>query len=81
MKTKLLLTLGLAAVVAFGIQVASAQSQSPDRKIHELPAYEDIQWCSDLPKDSEEEYCKGGPEGFQGHWFVGADKQDPYLRV
>ena len=74
MKTKLLLTLGLAAVVAFGIQVASAQSQSPARQVHELPAYEDIQLCSDLPKDSVEEYCLGGPEGFQGHWFVGADK-------
>jgi hypothetical protein len=74
MKTKLLLTLGLAGVVAFGIQVAAAQSQSPALKVHELPNYEDIPWCRDLPKDSGEEYCLGGPEGFQGHWFVGADK-------
>ena len=74
MKTKLLLTLGLAAVVAFGIQVGSAQSQDPASPAQELPHLDDIPWCSDVDRYHSLGICKGGPEHFHGHWFVGSDK-------
>ena len=74
MKAKFATTAIVMLLVTLGVSSLPAQSKAPVSPVQELPNFEDISWCRDLPKDTGEEYCKGGPEGFQGHWFEGADK-------